>query len=148
MITLRATTAVVVRELRHRLLRPHQQPHELVYVGDNFTDTLHAGAFDGETLVGIATISHQPPRDSDDPHAWRLRGMAVVPELRGQGIGAKLFEMCAEHVLKRGGKVIWATARVPAIAFYARFGFEPRGEQFEFPQTGPHYYIYWHADDQ
>lgn len=145
MIEVRKTTAVAVRELRSRLLRPHQKPCELVYVGDNFTDTLHAGAFEGETLVGIATISHQPPPDSDDPQAWRLRGMAVIPELRGQGVGGRVFELCREHILQHGGKTIWATARVPALKFYARFGFEPVGEQFEFPQTGPHYTIFWHA---
>lgn len=145
-VSLKATTAAAVRELRHQLLRPHEPANKLVYVGDDFTDTLHAGAFQAEMLVGIATASHQPPPESDDSHSWRLRGMAVIPELRARGVGSLIFDYCLQHVLSRGGQVIWATARVSALEFYGRFGFKPVGKPFEFPQTGTHYYIYWHAN--
>lgn len=127
------------RVLRQRLLRPHQQVYELVYPGDDASDSLHLGAFEEDELVGVASVMREPPPDGDDPHAWRIRGMATVPEARGHGHGGALLERCLTHVAAHGGTVVWCTARVMAIEFYRHHGFEVQGEPFDVPVIGTHY---------
>jgi predicted GNAT family N-acyltransferase len=41
-------------------------------------------------------------------------------------------------VRERGGGLLWCNARVPAVAFYERAGFNTRGEVWNDPQIGPH----------
>ena len=127
-----------VRQLRHQLLRPHQQPWEIVFDGDDDVDTLHIGAFREEELVGVASVMRESPPEEDDPRAWRLRGMATLPEVRGQGYGGALLERCLRHALDHGGDRAWCTARVPAAAFYRRYGFESAGDVYDVPPIGPH----------
>ncbi len=128
-----------VRELRHLLLRPHQPPEELVYPGDDAPDTLHLGAFEGDRLVGIASICREAPPGADEPDAWRIRGMATVPELRGAGVGGRLLEECVAHARSRGAVMVWCNGRVGAVAFYERHGFEAVRGPFDVPPIGPHH---------
>ncbi len=131
-----------VRQLRHDLLRPHQEPSEIVFEGDEAHDTLHVGAFDEDTLVGVASVIREaPPWAPHDERAWRLRGMATGPEVRGRGYGGALLERCLEHALEHGGDLAWCTARVPAAGFYRRFGFETVGDVYEAPAIGPHVHM-------
>lgn len=127
------------RQLRHQLLRPHQEPWEIVFEGDDEADTAHLGAFEGDALVGIASVMREaPPWDPAATRAWRLRGMATLPEIRGQGYGGALLERSLAHAVDQGAELAWCTARVPAVAFYRRFGFECVGEVFDIPAIGPH----------
>lgn len=128
----------VIRQLRHDLLRPHQEPWEIVFEGDDAHDTLHVGAFNEDVLVGIASVMRESPPGDEDPNAWRLRGMATVPAVRGQGYGGALLERCLRHAIDRGGDLAWCTARVPAAGFYRRYAFESVGEVFDVPSIGPH----------
>ncbi|HEX9122892.1 MAG TPA: GNAT family N-acetyltransferase [Actinomycetota bacterium] len=130
-----------VRELRQRVLRPHQRAEELVYPGDDAPDSLHAGAFEGDELVGIATVIREAPPGTTDERAWRLRGMATLPEVRGKGYGAALLQRCLDHVGKHGGALVWCNARATAVEFYRRSGFEVRGEGFSLPVIGLHFFM-------
>lgn len=142
MITVRPIDVRAARQLRHRLLRPHQEPWQIVFVGDDAPETAHLGAFEEETLVAIATVMREsPPWDEPDDRAWRLRGMATVPEVRGQGYGGALLERCLAHATDHGGDLAWCTARVPAAGFYRRYGFELVGDVFEIPTIGPHVFM-------
>lgn len=135
-------SAQETRPLRQRLLRPTQQIDQLIYDGDDASDSLHLGAFDGDAHIGIASVFQQAPPSECDAPAWRLRGMAVVPDARGRGIGGKLTLACIAHAARHGGKIIWCTARTSAADFYLRYGFEVRGEPFELGAFGPHYYMF------
>lgn len=127
------------RQLRHQLLRPHQEPWEIVFEGDDEADTAHLGAFEDDVLVGIASVMREaPPWDPAATRAWRLRGMATLPEIRGQGYGGALLERTLAHAVDQGAELAWCTARVPAVAFYRRFGFERVGGVFDVPPIGPH----------
>ncbi|MCA9525628.1 MAG: GNAT family N-acetyltransferase [Myxococcales bacterium] len=139
MARIRAITADEVRPLRQRILRPHQRESALVYAGDAAPDTLHAGAFEDGELVGIASIFLEPPEyNVTHPAAWRLRGMATLPEYRGKGLGRLLLTACLRHASAEGGRLAWCNARVSAIGFYRRLGFEQLGAVFELPAIGPH----------
>ena len=138
-LTVRPITSREVRELRHAVLRPFDPPEKLVYSGDEDPDTLHAGAFDGETFVGIATVTREPLPGSHDLAHWRLRGMATVSAVRGRGFGCALLERCFAHIRAKGGTLLWCNARVLALGFYEHLGFVAQGEEFEIVPIGPHY---------
>jgi predicted GNAT family N-acyltransferase len=138
-IAVRRIDVRAARQLRHQLLRPHQEPWEIVLDGDDGADTAHLGAFEDDALVGIASVMREsPPWDEDAARAWRLRGMATLPEVRGQGYGGALLERSLAHAVDQGAELAWCTARVPAAAFYRRFGFESVGDVFDVPSIGPH----------
>jgi GNAT superfamily N-acetyltransferase len=137
-VEIRPADLAAVRELRHRVLRPHQRPEELVYGADETPDALHLGAFEGERLVAIASITREPPPGTADPSAWRVRGMATLPEARNRGIGSLLLERCLEHARDRGGALVWCNGRVAARAFYERHGFVVARGPFDVPVIGPH----------
>lgn len=136
MIEIRAVQADAVRPLRKTLLRPNQDVSELVYGGDTEPDTLHAAAFDGEEIVGIASVSRQP--DPTGKPAFRLRGMGTARRVRGLGVGRDLLEQCYAHCAEKGAKRVWCNARLSAVGFYTRMGFKVVGDQFELPGIGPH----------
>ena len=141
----RAITPAEVRQLRHAVLRPFDPPEKLVYAGDDAPGTLHAGAFVGGELVGIASVCREAmPAGSDTRGSvaggsWRLRGMATVPAVRGTGLGRALLEGCFRHILAQGGDLLWCNARVAALGFYERMGFIAQGPEFEIVPIGPHY---------
>ena len=126
-----------IRPLRHRILRPGQAYEETLYPGDDVDDTVHLGAFDGERLVGIASL-YREDRPGGAPGGWRLRGMATDADVRGAGYGAALLEGCVEHVSAAGGSELWCNARLAAVGFYRRAGLEVLSDEFDVPGIGPH----------
>ena len=133
---IRRITAEQVRSVRHRVLRPGQPFESSVYPGDDLPTTVHLGAFAGDELVGIASLYHEPRAGTAD--GWRLRGMATVPEVRGQGLGAALLDACLDHAGTAGDAEVWCNARMVAVGFYERAGFEVLSDQFDVPGIGPH----------
>ena len=138
---IRPISVYEARQLRHAVLRPHQEPEELVFRGDDAPDALHVGAFEEDKLVGIASVARE--EFAGEPHlsAWRLRGMATLPEARRKGYGAALVRALIAHVAAHGGNLVWCHGRTTALPFYRAVGFREHGEEFEAPVTGPHYVL-------
>jgi L-Ala-D/L-Glu epimerase len=132
---IRRVTAEDIRPLRHSVLRPGQDYLETRYLGDDAG--VHFGAFDGDRLVGIASL-YEEDRVGGPAGGWRLRGMATDPDVRGAGFGAALLDGCLEHVAGAGGTEVWCNARMVAVGFYRRAGFEVISEEFDVPGIGPH----------
>lgn len=133
-VEVRAIAPDLSRPLRHEVLRPHQPPRDIVYPGEDAPSALTVGGFLGERLVGVATVHPDPERSG----AFRLRGMAVVADLRDRGIGSLLLVRCIEHVAATGALLLWCNARTPAVRFYERHGFAVVSEEWEEPDIGPH----------
>lgn len=110
---------------------------ETVYPGDDHVDTIHLGSFDGDRLVGIASL-YREAREGGPAGGRRLRGMATDTDVRGTGIGRALLAACVEHVATVGGDELWCNARTVAVDFYRAGGFEVVGEEFDIPGIGPH----------
>ncbi|MEP7358217.1 MAG: GNAT family N-acetyltransferase [Anaerolineales bacterium] len=140
-MSIRPITAAQARPVRQAVLRPGLPPKTTLYAGDDAPDSFHAGAFVDERLVGIATLHHKPPPGEADAHAWQLRGMAVLPEQQGRGLGRGLVLACRVWTMARGGTRLWCNGRVSALGFYQSLGFQPRGEIFDSPHSGPHYQL-------
>jgi predicted GNAT family N-acyltransferase len=126
------------RELRRDLLRPHQEVHELVYDGDDWSDSAHFVALQNDVAVGIASIYPQGRDGAHDEKTWRLRGMATADSVRGSGVGRLLLEATICHARASGAQRYWCNARVPAQGFYEHHGMRVVSEVFVPPGLGPH----------
>jgi len=67
----------------------------------------------------------------------RIGRMAVLGEWRRRGVGSALLEALLERARKRSMRRITLHAQTHAAAFYRRFGFNERGEEF-FEAEIPH----------
>jgi predicted GNAT family N-acyltransferase len=127
-----------VHALRLRVLRPGQPPSSVDHDYDYWPDTFHVAAFDPAGDV-VACATFYPEPTPDGRAAWRLRGMASAPEVRGEGYGAKALRFGLAEIRARGGAVVWCNARSGAHWFYERLGFSTVGDEFDIAPIGPHY---------
>lgn len=135
----RPVNAADTGPLRAAVLRPGRPADESVYPGDDRTETLHAGAFEGGELVGVASVFREPPPGESGGRAWRLRGMAVSPSAQRKGYGRALLEACVAHAVALGGDLLWCNARSTAESFYLSRGFSRVGEEFVTADGLPHF---------
>ena len=108
--------------LRESVLRPGQPKENWTFKEDDNKKTLHLGMeHDGEI---IAIVSLLP--EEKEGSKYRLRGMAVQEEFRGQGIGQQLLVA----LLEKTGESVWCTARKQVQGFYSKNSFEVFGDEF------------------
>jgi predicted GNAT family N-acyltransferase len=130
----------VVLPLRSQVLRPGLPLAESNYAEDLDASTLHLAALDeGGEVVGCSTWF---PEDWQGRPAWRLRGMATSPSVRGTGVGGALLHRGLAAAAQVGVGEVWANARTIALGFYRRYGFETVGEEFLTAHAIPHYVIW------
>jgi len=127
------------RSIRREVLRPRGPESEIAYPGDAAESTQHFGAFEGDTLIAVATFLAEPCPEEVGTDAWRLRGMATIPAAQGRGVGGQLLLYGIAGVSRRGASVIWCYGRASARSFYERHGFRALGDAFALPHSGPHY---------
>jgi len=108
--------------LRESILRPGQPKENWMFDADDDPRTIHLALKNDGEIVAIVSLL---PEKKDDC-TWRLRGMAVNQELRGQGVGKQLLIA----LLNKVNDGIWCTARKNVQDFYLKNGFERFGEEF------------------
>ena len=74
----------------------------------------------------VACVMLRPLPES----AFKLRQMAVLPEVQGSGIGKKLVEAAEAAVWASGAKRIEMHARAVVLPFYEKLGYVAEGETF------------------
>jgi GNAT superfamily N-acetyltransferase len=120
------------RALRQEVLRPHQTVEELA--GHEPAGAVAFGAFEGSELVAVGLAG-----PDGEPGDWRVRGMATAPHARGRGAGSRILRALVEYAIAHGARRVWCNARTPALTLYERAGFVVASDEFEPPDTGPHY---------
>jgi YbgC/YbaW family acyl-CoA thioester hydrolase len=65
------------------------------------------------------------------PGVARIGRMAVLPALRGSGVGRAVLDALVAAARQRGDHEVQLHAQASAAAFYQRAGFQVRGEAFE-----------------
>ncbi len=105
---------------------------------DDTPQALHFGTFCGGELVTIGSFF--PERHPSLPEAigFRLRAMATAPGHRGKDHGRQLIQHAEDVIRQSGEGGIWADARLGALGFYARLGWDVTGPFYEVPKRGPH----------
>ena len=124
--------------LRQEVLRPGQPVQACIFDLDLAAHSTHFGAFQNHDLVGIASIFREGREEGDSVAEWRIRGMAVSPQLQSRGIGNLLLKECVSFAAIMAADIIWCNARTSALSFYEKQGFLPQGEEFDIPGVGAH----------
>jgi GNAT superfamily N-acetyltransferase len=133
--------------IRWRVLRPGFPRETAIFPGDSEPTTFHVGVFLDCELSGVASVYEAScPVEPGARSPMQLRGMATIPEVRGKGCGHALLIACTNLACERGCDWIWCNARASAVPFYARFGWEKRGAEFEIPTVGPHFHMVGRLD--
>ncbi len=109
--------------------------------GDDSLDTLHLGLFDAEKLIGVVSLmKNSNPQFKGNQ--YQLRGMAVLAEYQGQKLGNILIDKAEKLLRQKQVELLWCNARIKALNFYLRKGFEIYGEPFEIEPIGTHYALF------
>lgn len=129
-------------DLRRTLLRDGTASDRVEFDGDDDDTTFHLGAFVDDTLVAISTWMSRRYPDLPAHPGHQLRGMATAPPARGTGVSDELLIAGLGRCGDAGSALVWARARVAALSFYRRHGFEARGHEYVDLTTGlPHHDI-------
>jgi predicted GNAT family N-acyltransferase len=114
-----------VLDLRDRILR---QPIGLSLKNEDLSEEVHQttlAAFQENELVGCVML--QPLNDN-----WmKVRQMAVDAGWQGNGVGHSLMDSAELHALEMKAEGIRLHARMTAVPFYERCGYEKVGATFE-----------------
>jgi GNAT superfamily N-acetyltransferase len=136
---IRPITAEQARTVRLPVLRAGLPPSSAILDHDDDPGTRHFGAFDGERLFGVATFFAEPCPENPGVRAFRLRGMATLPDMQRKGAGWALVMEGVRVALDEGAEFLWCQARTSARGFYELLGFVAVGDEFHLPVAGPHY---------
>jgi len=145
-ITIKEIPALETYAVRHPVLRAGRPIEDCGLAEDNLETTFHLGAYDGDRHVGVATFlisdAAASPIKIEDATYYQLRGMGVLPDAQGKGIGKLLMLQGMEKLRDLNVDVLWFNARIIALPFYERLGFLKIGKPFEVPKIGTHYKMY------
>ncbi|KAK2466039.1 hypothetical protein APHAL10511_001681 [Amanita phalloides] len=120
----------------------HEQKFPLEAELDNFDETAtHFLLRLTPSLVPIGTIRcHKVP----DTHYYKLTRLAVLEEYRRFGFGRELVQALHDRVKDAamraghtGSVQIITHSQIPVKTFYAKFGYQPEGDEFD-EEGDPH----------
>lgn len=94
-------------------------------VDEHESAATHFVAYDDGEAIGAARL--REPEES----TGKVERFAVRPDYRKRGVGTALMERLEAVALGRGIERMRLHSQVRAAPFYARFGYERVGEQFE-----------------
>ncbi|MEV6775748.1 GNAT family N-acetyltransferase [Streptomyces syringium] len=145
-----ARTAVVpvaeIFELRRSVLRPGLPAKAAVFAEDAAPGTFHIAAYDerGTVRACVSFFPEALPGEAGETGeagdaAYRFRGMASDPAVRGLGYGVAVLRAGLDQATARGAGLAWCNGRTSARGFYEHQGFTVTGEEFVVESVGPHY---------
>lgn len=112
--------------LRRELLRRDRIDLDLHMPDDDVPGAFHLAVVDDfGAIVAVASVMPASPEFEAITPAWRLRQMAVAPELQGRGVGAVLFDGVLERLRDIGAATLWAELRDTSLGFYVNRGMHP-----------------------
>ena len=141
MSEIRAISAIETYPIRKEELRKNiSLSHKMA--GDEDSDTLHLGIFAEGELAGIVSLMKASNPSFKQRPQYQIRGMATSGFHQGKGFGKKLLKEAENRLIGLGVKLAWCNARLVALEFYKKMGYEIQGPVFELPEIGPHYKMF------
>lgn len=107
--------------IRQKVLYPAQRLYEMEMEEDSLG--YHFGAFMDNQLVGVVSLF----QNGDD---FQFRKFAVDESVQGKGIGKTMLQHLIDFATREDCKRLWCNARVAAIGFYLKYGFEHTNQFF------------------
>jgi predicted GNAT family N-acyltransferase len=110
--------------LRYKILRQPLGLHFSRLQLEEEKDYIHiTGESEGRIIAYLCLIPAEANR-------YRMRQVAVLEELQGNGIGRKLVEFSELVIKERHAAEMFMHARLTAVPFYEKLGYEVYGELF------------------
>ncbi len=101
-------------------------------------------ANEGDSIVACLTLL---PAPFEGEPAWQMRGVAVHPQHRSQGLGRALVAFAEREIADRPEfKRIWCNAVASAVLFYEKMGWEVVDEAYLIKGVGSHFKLLRHRD--
>lgn len=142
MIVVKQILASETVNIRHQVLRVSKPIESCLFANDDLSTTLHFGIFENNALQGVVSVFAQHNPIFEASSQFQIRGMAILPNIQGQGFGQMLLKF-AENNLKLSKKpFVWFNARVAAMMFYKKMGYLQHGNTFDIPNVGLHVLMY------
>jgi GNAT superfamily N-acetyltransferase len=143
MITVERISPEATYSLRHLVLWPHlAAPEDCTIDIDRRDDALHFGVRVGNEIVAIGSFFEMVSPKIEAHYPYRLRAMAVHPAFRGQDLGQQLIQSACKELQALGVDLLWCDARLRAVPFYSRLGFDALPEIYDVPRIGPHQFMW------
>ena len=142
MIEIRKILARETYAVRHPVLRAGKPLKTCHFDGDEYETTVHFGLLTKGKLVGVASIFEASSAYFESENQLQLRGMAVLEPHRMKGFGEALLRHSEKHAEARRCEILWFNARIIAVPFYERCGYQTIGDTFDIGDIGAHYVMY------
>ena len=140
MIRIEEISAEDTYPIRKDILRKNMSLSHVMH-GDLDPETLHLGVFVEEELVCVGSFM-RTSLEGLTGLQYQLRGMAATEENQGKGFGKLLLQKAELILSDKGIQIIWCNARINAMEFYKKLGYQVMGKQFEVAEVGPHFKMY------
>jgi len=117
-IHIKTISAETTHIVRHPVLRPGMAIESCILPGDELKSTIHLGAYDQNTLLGVCTILNNPKNSPFTVPNGQIRGMAVRSSIQNNGLGRLLVNEAESHATSCGFHLLWMNDRKGASGFY------------------------------
>ena len=128
--------------VRHVVLRPGKSFQTCIFHGDELSSTAHFALFSDGKMAGVTSLFANASDLFAEEDQFQLRGMAVLDEFQKRGFGQDLVKYAEEYVRNKNVPLIWFNARIVAVPFYEKLGYEIIGEPFDIGDIGKHYVMF------
>lgn len=135
-------SSVETYPVRHEVLRKGKPIETCIFKGDDNEQTIHLGLFLDVQLVGIISVFKEQNNLFSETNQFQIRGMAVLEEFQGKGLGTKLVKEAEKQCINLNANVIWFNARENAVPFYEKLDYKIIGDSFLIPEVGIHFVMY------
>lgn len=125
-----------VLQLRTAHSDPPRSREAALSIGDSAPECVHFGAYLRAELVGVCSVGPEHLPILGHPKGWRLRGLVVLPQFRGSGIGTELIQHHLRYVEKLPHPRSWAYAKPRLVRLYSSLGYRPTGYTYTHPVGG------------
>ena len=113
-------------------------PLPFEFNGDFDKDTIHLGAFKNDQLIAVSSYMKASNKNFNG-NQYQLRGMATLKEYQGFGAGKLMLQKAVQILKEKSNNILWCNARIAAVDFYKKHGFQTFGEKFDILYVGEHY---------
>ncbi|MFO7672557.1 MAG: GNAT family N-acetyltransferase [Lutibacter sp.] len=140
MIQIKEISAKETFPIRLEVLRKNiPLPYE--FNGDFDSETIHLGAFKNDKLIAVSSYMKSDNKNFKG-NQYQLRGMATLVEYQGFGAGKLMLQKAVEILKEINCNLLWCNARIAAVDFYVKQGFQTFGEKFDIAHVGEHYMMF------
>ncbi|MCF6167292.1 GNAT family N-acetyltransferase [Lutibacter sp.] len=140
MLQIKIIEAIETYPIRLEILRKNI-PLPYKFEGDLDSETFHLGVSKNNELIAVSSYMNVKNKNFEG-NQYQLRGMATLKNYRGFGAGKLMLQEAFSMLKGFGIDYLWCNARIVAVDFYKKQGFQTYGDEFEIPIVGKHYIMF------